>query len=73
MAIVEQSFALDPVDPANAALRLAQSSALAAAIPAYRLNYSHDFRTMQDLHAVIFACLASGNARPHMGRKAMVD
>ena len=73
MAILEQSFALDPSDKARAARRLGQASKLADAIPVYRLTYPHDFACMNDLHAVILACLGSNGTRPLMGRKAMND
>jgi len=53
IALVEQSFSLDPHDPRCAARRLAALSQLALAVPAYRLSYPHDFARLGEVHAVI--------------------
>ncbi|MFN4020348.1 MAG: hypothetical protein ACK4IC_07515 [Erythrobacter sp.] len=55
--LVEQSFTLDPHDPACAARRLASLSALALALPAFTLSYPHDFACLGEVHAVIAAIL----------------
>ncbi|MEE4205953.1 MAG: hypothetical protein V2I39_06670 [Erythrobacter sp.] len=73
MALVEQSFALDPKDPDKAAARLGKLSRLAAAVPAHRLIYPHDYARIAALHEVIFACMArSGNDAPE-GKRALAD
>lgn len=53
IALVEQSFTLDPRDPRCAARRLAALSQLALTVPAYRLSYPHDFARLGEVHAVI--------------------
>jgi hypothetical protein len=58
IAIVEQSFSLDPTDAGQAKERLAQASSLAASIPAYRLSYPRDYT---HLHFVRDAILAATN------------
>ncbi len=53
IALVEQSFSLDPTEPQCAARRLAALSQLALAVPAYRLSYPHDFARLGEVHEVI--------------------
>lgn len=55
--LVEQSFTLDPQDPACAARRLAALSALALALPAFTLSYPRDFACLGEVHAAIAAIL----------------
>lgn len=58
MALVENSFALDPHDPAAAAQRMAQAASLAAAIPCYELAYPYDFSLLSEVRAQVIASLA---------------
>jgi len=53
IALVEQSFSLDPKDRQCAARRLAALSQLALAVPAYRLSFPHDFARLGEVHEVI--------------------
>lgn len=61
MALVEQSFALDPKDPGKAAKRLRELSLLAGTIPGYRLTYPRDFDRIDELHQMIFSCMAQAS------------
>lgn len=69
IALVEQSFSLDPKDPRCGARRLAALSQLALAVPAYRLSYPHDFARLGEVHAVIESLLKTRrpdeSADPH--------
>jgi hypothetical protein len=58
MALVENSFALDPQDPAAAAQRMAQAARVAAAIPCYELSYPYDFGLLGEARAQVIASLA---------------
>lgn len=64
MALVEQSFALDPTDRVRAASRLRQAAALAAKVPAYALDYPRDFARLPEVHAAIRASLAPRPSGP---------
>lgn len=46
MAIVENSFALDPTDPQRARLRLEAASDLARKVPAFALSYPRDYERL---------------------------
>lgn len=58
MALVENSFALDPNNPAAAAERMARAARVAAMIPCYELSYPRDFRLLSAIHAQIFGSLS---------------
>ena len=58
MALVENSFALDPSDVAQARYRLDEASALARDIPSFELNYPHDYARLLDVRTAIFGALA---------------
>lgn len=58
MALVENSFALDPFDRASAVQRMAQAARLAAAVPCYELIYPHDFAKLGEARAQVIAALA---------------
>lgn len=73
MALVEQSFALDPRDAGKAAARLRELSRLTSAIPAYRLAYAHDYARITQLHEVIEACMARSGRGASWGKRAMAD
>jgi hypothetical protein len=62
IALVEQSFSLDPKDPRCGARRLAGLSQLALKVPAYRLSYPHDFKRLGEVHQIIEAIM--DNRRP---------
>lgn len=53
IALIEQSFTLDPHDVTCAARRLAKISQLATEVPAYRLPYAHDFANLPKVHETI--------------------
>lgn len=57
IALVEQSFSLDPKDPRCGARRLAGLSQLALKVPAYRLSYPHDFKRLGAVHQIIAAIM----------------
>ncbi len=58
MALLENSFALDPHDPAAAAQRMAQAARVAAAIPCYELAYPYDFGLLGEARVQVIASLA---------------
>jgi len=58
IALVEQSFTLDPKDPRCGARRLAGLSQLAIEVPAYRLSYPHDFGRLGAVHQIVEAIMA---------------
>lgn len=58
MALVANSFALDPTDPDRAALRLHGASALANKVPAFALSYPHDFARLPEIRTAILATIA---------------
>lgn len=57
MALVENSFALDPNNPASAAKRMARAARVAALIPCYKISYPRDFRLLGAVHSQIFESL----------------
>lgn len=59
IALVENSFALDPGDPAAAAQRMAQAARVASAVPCYELAYPYDFALLPDARARVIASLAN--------------
>jgi hypothetical protein len=59
MALVENSFALDPLDPAAAMQRMAQAARVAAAIPCYELAYPYDFGLLCEARAQVIASLST--------------
>lgn len=58
IALVENSFAFDPRDPAAAAQRMAQAARVAAATPCYELAYPYDFGLLGAVRAQVIALLA---------------
>lgn len=64
MALVENSFALDPHNPTAAAQRMAQAGRAAAAIPCYELAYPHDFGLLGEVRAQVIAALATHGPSP---------
>lgn len=60
--LIEQSFALDPHDAAQAARRFDQASRLAQAVPAYALSYPHYLSELGRVHTLIRACTNSAPA-----------
>ncbi len=53
MAIVEQSFALDPGDRSRSRRRLEQSAALVSAVPVFEVAYRRDYDLLPDLRQMI--------------------
>lgn len=53
MAIVENSFALDPTDREKARSRLERASELARQIPAFALSYPRDYARLPEVRAAI--------------------
>jgi hypothetical protein len=69
IAMIEQSFSLDPRDRECAARRLAALSQLALAVPAYRLSYPHDFARLGQVHEVIETILKARRPSPEAKRQ----
>jgi hypothetical protein len=65
MAIIENSFALDPTDRDMARQRLERSSRLASSVPVYSLSYPRDFRRLPDVQAAIMSAVADEQPCPH--------
>lgn len=61
MALIEQSFALDPDDADHASRRLRMVSELVRATPVVSLSNPHDFATIDGLHTVICNTMASAS------------
>ncbi len=59
MAIVENSFALDPTDPQRARQRLEAASDLARQVPAFAISYPRDYARLPDVRSAILTHLAS--------------
>jgi hypothetical protein len=57
MALVENSFALDPHDSAIAARRMAMAARVATAVPCYELAYPYDFALLGEVGAQVIASL----------------
>lgn len=55
MAIVENSFALDPTDREKARSRLERASDLARQIPAFALSYPRDYARLPEVRAAILS------------------
>lgn len=58
MALITNSFALDPTDKDLARKKLADASKLANEVPAYEVSYPRDYARLPDVHAAIFEKLA---------------
>jgi hypothetical protein len=54
MAIIANSFALNPTDPEFATANLHRACELAKNVPAYALNYPRSYEALTDVHQVIF-------------------
>lgn len=59
MALVESSFALDPVDPDQALGRLNDASALARQVPAFEIAYPRDYARLPEVRQAILDQLAA--------------
>ncbi|TVS06618.1 MAG: hypothetical protein EA407_00540, partial [Rhodobacteraceae bacterium] len=57
MGLIANSFALDPTDRPRAARRLAQASALAAAVPAFALSYPRRYECLPAVTETILQTL----------------
>jgi hypothetical protein len=58
IALLENSFALDPYDQVAAVKRTAVAARVAAAVPCRELIYPHDFRLLGEARAQVLASLA---------------
>jgi Phosphoenolpyruvate carboxykinase len=58
MALLENSFALDPSDGAMAARRMGMAARVAAQVPCYELAYPYDFSLLDEIGARVVASLA---------------
>ena len=64
MALITNSFALDPTDKALSRKKLEDASRLANAVPAFEISYPRDYARLPDVHAAIFRQVAeAGLAR----------
>ncbi len=59
MALVENSFALDPSDTDQARRRLDQASVLANLVPAYEISYPRDYARLPEVRRAILAQVAA--------------
>ena len=57
MALVRQSFALDPADPVAARGRLAAAGAVAAAVPGFSLSYPRDYARLPEVTGLVRSTL----------------
>lgn len=55
MALVTNSFALDPTDLERATRKLEQAAALASSVPAFCLSYPRDYARLPEVRAAILA------------------
>lgn len=62
MAIISNSFALDPTDKELARKKLTDAGKLANEVPAYEISYPRDYARIPDVHAAIFEKLAQGRS-----------
>jgi len=58
MALLENSFALDPADGAMAAKRMAMAARVATAVRCYELAYPYDFSLLGEVRARVVASLS---------------
>ncbi len=58
MAIVENSFALDPTDPDRARFRLDRASALAMQVPVFEIAYPRDYDRLPEVRQAVLTALA---------------
>ncbi|WP_223428969.1 hypothetical protein [Tateyamaria pelophila] len=54
MALIANSFALNPADPPEAKRRFIKATEVASRIPVYNLHYPRDFDALPKVHALIF-------------------
>jgi len=57
IALIANSFALDPADPAEAKRRFAKAAKVARHIPVYDLHYPRDYGVLSEVHDLIFMTL----------------
>ena len=62
MAIVENSFALDPTDPERAQLRLKRASRLAMHVPVLEISYPRDYARLPEVREAVIAAVADETA-----------
>ena len=54
IALIANSFALDPVDPAEAKHRFTKATEVARHVPIYDLHYPRDYSVLPEVHDLIF-------------------
>jgi hypothetical protein len=54
IALIGNSFALDPADPAEAKRRFAEASKVARQIAVYDLHYPRDYGVLPEVHELVF-------------------
>ncbi len=59
MALVEQSFALDPTDILCAQQRLRRASEVASAVPTFMLSYPRDYACLPEVRQRILEAVDS--------------
>ena len=59
MALVENSFSLNPSDVQAAEIRLAQATQLARAVPMFEIDYPRDYARLPEVRAAILGQLAA--------------
>ena len=65
IALITNSFALDPTDRELGRKKLEDASRLANAVPAFEISYPRDYARLPDVHAAIFKQVAeTGLAKP---------
>lgn len=64
MALIENSFALNPHDSSAAAARMRKAAQVAAAVPCYELAYPYDFGLLSEARAQVLASLDRLDSHP---------
>ena len=59
MALVENSFSLDPSDVSEAAKRLDAASAVARNVPMFQITYPRDYARLPEVRAAILGQVAT--------------
>lgn len=63
MAMIEQSFALDPNDVDAARERMNAAASLASAVPGFELAIPHDYDRLPQVHALIEDCMIRADGK----------
>jgi hypothetical protein len=68
MAIVENSFALDPSDARHASLRMERSGQIAEKVPTFAISYPRDYARLPGVREAIVASLGEARTAGHRTR-----